>query len=220
MQFCFIRDGVSLVMPVTPGRYKWSNGRRMETINISQLGDVYRPGGRSRFAGSFEFLLPAQSYPWMEAGARAEPQYYLDYFNAWVKDGKPVRLVITGTEINALVYMEEAAQEERDGTGDRYVTVSVREYVELGAVETTNPNTAVQNSTRPGDALGNGEKEQSVAVAKGDTLSIICRRYYGKSSAEYYNALAAFNGIKNPHLIYPGTLLRIPPESVLLGVFA
>ena len=84
MQFCFIRDGVSLVMPVTPGSDKWSNGRRMETINISQLGDVYRPGGRSRFAGSFEFLLPAQAYPWMEAGARAEPQYYLGYFNVLI----------------------------------------------------------------------------------------------------------------------------------------
>ncbi len=220
MQFCFIRDGVSLVMPVTPGSYKWSNGRRMETINISQLGDVYRPGGRSRFAGSFEFLLPAQTYPWMEAGARAEPQYYLDYFDAWVKDGKTVRLVITGTEINALVYIEEVTQEERDGTGDRYVTISVREYVELEAVETTDPSMATQNSTRPGEAFGTGEKEQSVTVAQGDTLSIICRRYYGKSSAEYYNALAAFNGIKNPHLIYPGTLLRIPPESILLGVSA
>ena len=129
-----------------------------------------------------------------------------------------MRLVITGTEINALVYIEEVAQEERDGTGDRYVTVSVREYVELGAAETS--STAAQNSARPGEALGNGEKEQSVTVVQGDTLSIICRRYYGKSSAEYYNALAAFNGIKNPHLIYPGTLLRIPPESVLLEVSA
>lgn len=52
------------------------------------------------------------------------------------------------------------------------------------------------------------------------TLSVICRRYYWKSSAKYYNALAKYNGIKNPHLIYPGTTLRIPPESVLLGVSA
>lgn len=44
MQFCFIRDSVSLVMPVTPGNYQWSVGKNMETINISQLGDVYRPG--------------------------------------------------------------------------------------------------------------------------------------------------------------------------------
>lgn len=53
---------------------------------------------------------------------------------------------------------------------------------------------------------------------RGDTLSIICRRYYGRSTAKYYNALAKYNGIKNPHLIYPGRTLKIPPENVLLGV--
>jgi len=52
MQFCFIRDSVSLVMPVTPGNYQWSVGKNMETINISQLGDVYRPGGADSLAAS------------------------------------------------------------------------------------------------------------------------------------------------------------------------
>ncbi len=101
-------------------------------------------------------------------GARADPQYYLDYLTAWAQDSKPVRLVITGTEVNALVYLEEVTQ-----------------------------------------------GEQSCTIVRGDNLSIICRRYYGRSTARYYNALAQFNGIKNPHLIYPGTTIRIPPESVL-----
>ena len=146
MQFCFIRDSVSLVMPVTPGNYQWSVGKNMETINISQLGDVYRPGGRSRFSGSFEFLLPAQEYPWMEASARPDPQYYLDYLTAWARDKKTVRMVITGTEINALVYIEEVTQQEKDGTGDRYATVAVREYEDLEAAEVANPNVGTGNS--------------------------------------------------------------------------
>lgn len=217
MQFCFIRDSVSLVMPVTPGSYKWTNGKSMETINISQLGDVYRPGGRAKFSGSFEFLLPAQSYPWMEAGARADPQYYLDYLNAWSLDDKTVRLVISGTEINALVYIEEVTQAEQDGTGDRYVTVAVREYENLEAAEVATL-TETQNSSRTPavSAAGSGET-QSYTIVKGDTLSIICRRYYRRSTSTYYNALAAYNGIKNPHLIYPGATLKIPPESILLG---
>lgn len=48
-------------------------------------------------------------------------------------------------------------------------------------------------------------------------LSVICRRYYGNGSATYYNALAAYNGISNPHLIYPGTTITIPPADELLG---
>lgn len=219
MQICFIRDSALLVMPVTPGSYKWANGKKMETINISQLGDVYRPGGRARFSGSFDFLLPAQEYPWLEAGSRADPQFYLDYLNAWALDEKTVRLIITGTEINALVYIEEVSQGEQDGTGDRYATVAVREYEDLEAVEVANPNAgAAQNTSRPASTAGDAGATKTYTIIKGDTLSIICRRYYGKSTAKYYNALAAYNGIKNPHLIYPGTTLKIPPESTLLGV--
>ena len=215
MQICFIRDQVSLVMPVTPGRYQWTVGKRMETININQLGDVYRPGGLTRFSGNFDFLLPAQEYPWMEAGSRADPQYYLDYLNAWASDEKTVRMVVTGTEINVLVYIEDVTQGETDGTGDRYITVAVREYCDLEAVEVA-AATGTQNGGRAADASSG--KTQAYTIASGDTLSVICRRYYGKSTAKYYNALAKYNGIKNPHLIYPGVTIQIPPESTLLGV--
>lgn len=153
MQFCFIRDQVSLIMPVTPGTYQWSVGKRMETININEMGDVYRPGGRTRFYGNFTFLLPAQDYPWMEAGSRAEPQYYLDYLNAWACDEQTVRMVITGTEINVLVYIEDVTQGEQDGTGDRYVTVSVREHSDLEAVEVAVNNGTQNNGPGAGNIL-------------------------------------------------------------------
>ena len=48
-------------------------------------------------------------------------------------------------------------------------------------------------------------------------LSVLCRRFYGNGTAEYYNALAKYNGIANPHLIYPGTTITIPPADELLG---
>ena len=128
MQVCLIRDGTPLTLPVTPAGYSWAVGRNLETINISQLGDVYRPGGRSRFAGdALECLLPAQEYPWMEAGAVANPQYYLDLLTAWAAAGEPVRYIVSGTEINTLVYIESVEYGERDGTGDVYVSLRLRE---------------------------------------------------------------------------------------------
>ena len=202
-------------MPVTPERYQWTSGKRIETININELGDVYRPGGLTRFSGNFDFLLPAQDYPWIEAGAHVDPQYYLDYLTAWATDEKTVRLVITGTEINTLVYIEDVTQGESDGTGDRSITVSVREYCDLEAKETETA-AGTQNSGRAADASPS-KKAQAYTIVSGDTLSMICRRYYGKSTAKYYNALAKYNGIKNPHLIYPGATIQIPSEAVLLG---
>ena len=52
-------------------------------------------------------------------------------------------------------------------------------------------------------------------MVAGDCLSVICRRFYGNGTAKYYNALAAYNGIKNPHLIFPGQVLTLPPASQL-----
>ena len=126
-------------------------------------------------------------------------------------------MVITGTEINTMVYIEDVTQGEQDGTGDRYITVSVREYVDLEAAEVSNPNSGTENGSQQPSANISGQAK-SYTIVKGDTLSAICRRYYGKSTPTYYNALARYNGIKNPHLIYPGTTIKIPPESTLLGV--
>lgn len=218
MQICFIKDGTSLTLPVTPAGYSWAVGRNMETINISQLGDVYRPGGRSRFAGdALECLLPAKEYPWMEPGAVPNPQHYLDVLTAWAAAKEPVRYIVTGTDINTLVYLESVEYREQDGTGDVYASIRLREYADLEAREVSLagvPDANTGNTSRPAESSG---ASCSYTIVSGDTLSAICRRYYGKYTATYYNALAKYNGIKNPHLIYPGTTITIPPESVLLG---
>ncbi|MBR2934913.1 MAG: LysM peptidoglycan-binding domain-containing protein [Oscillospiraceae bacterium] len=212
MQFCFIQGDTVLTMPVTPPDYDFAVGRKMETINISALGEVFRPGGRSRWSRTFPFLLPAHEYSFMEPGTRAEPQYYLDQLKRWSLDDKPVRLIITETDINLLVYIEDATVREQDGSGDRYVDVAVREFVDP---LTPIVGVAVQGARQSAD--GAPEQEQSWSIKKGETLGMICRRFYGNSGAKYYNALASHNGIKNPHLIYAGQTIRIPPEAVLFG---
>lgn len=99
-------------------------GKRIETININALGDVYRPGGMTRFSGNLDFLLPAPGLSVDGGGLPRRTSVLSDYLNAWAADGKVIRMVITGTEINTLIYIEDVTQSEKDGTGDRYVTVA------------------------------------------------------------------------------------------------
>jgi LysM repeat protein len=49
---------------------------------------------------------------------------------------------------------------------------------------------------------------QEVAVKKGDTLFGISRRFSGRGS--YYPQILLFNDLKDPNLIYPGNVLKIP----------
>jgi LysM repeat protein len=50
--------------------------------------------------------------------------------------------------------------------------------------------------------------QQTYVVERGDTLSAIAKRFYGKASD--YPRIAAANGIANPDLIHPGQQLIIP----------
>lgn len=51
-------------------------------------------------------------------------------------------------------------------------------------------------------------KAKTYTVKRGDTLSGIAVRFYRDSSK--YRQIATLNKIRNPHLIYPGKLLRLP----------
>lgn len=51
-------------------------------------------------------------------------------------------------------------------------------------------------------------EEQNVIVRQGDTLGKIAKEHY--CSVE---ELASFNGLKNPSLIYPGQIIKIPTEQ-------
>ena len=148
----------------------------METVNISQLGDVYLPGGRARHAGTISCLLPAQDYPFCEAGAVASPQYYLDILKAWAVGKSPVRLIITGTEINASVYIEEVTESEKDGSGDVYTAQVITTPVAITGgqepvaedtpviTETNGDDLKTDANTAPDGTSGNGN-----GAAGGDT---------------------------------------------------
>ncbi len=211
----YIFDGVQLTLPVTPQRYSWGWGKNIETINVSALGDVYFPGNKTRCANKVEGFFPAQDYPFLAPGAVTDPWYYVGLFQQWAQSDIVGRFIVDGTDVNAAVLIESIDVEEKDGSGDVYYVINQREWidVEAEAVATINPATDTQNKKQPQDSTA----AQTYTVRSGDCLSVICRRFYGDGTAKYYNALAKFNGIQNPHLIYPGTELTLPPADQLLG---
>lgn len=188
MQFCFIANGDVLTLPITPASYEWTTGKNIETINISQLGDVYLPGNRSRHSGTIECLLPSQDYPFNQPGTILDPGYYLEPLRYWAAEKIPVRYIVTESDINALVYIESVTEKEQDGTGDVYCTIALREYVDLEAQEVATLNTTryTGNSGRKSDAAKDITYHR---VVSGDTLSMLCRRTYGDGTASYYRSI-------------------------------
>ena len=161
----------------------------------------------------FAFLIDGQeldlpvtpgSYRW--GAAQTVNEVSVDAVGTVYLPGRPAA--------HSQVLIEEIVYEERDGTGDVYATIYLKEYLDLEAVTTERSavNADTGNYNRPAATEGT---TQYYTVKTGDCLSVICRRFYGNGTARYYNAVAKYNGIKNPHLIYSGQRLTLPPASQL-----
>ncbi|QBB66287.1 LysM peptidoglycan-binding domain-containing protein [Intestinimonas butyriciproducens] len=107
------------------------------------------------------------------------------------------------------VLLDPIRYREQDGTGDLYCTIPLRGYRALAAETTESRRTG--NGARTVEA--EPERSETYTVAAGDTLSAICRRFYGDASL--YGRLAAANGIANPNLIHPGQVLKLPAREEL-----
>ena len=65
--------GEALTLPVTPSGYPMAAGRGVERLDMAQTGQIALPGLNTLFTGTLEFLLPARAYPFLTAGAAAQP---------------------------------------------------------------------------------------------------------------------------------------------------
>lgn len=205
--------GQALTLPVTPSSYPMAAGRGVERLDMAQTGQVALPGLKSLFAGTLEFMLPARDYPFLTAGAVAQPSHYIGLLTAWSRDAQVCRYIVTGTEVNIPVLLGPLDYGEQDGSNDVYCKLPLYEYRFLDEVKvekvTQNAGRAVETPPQTAD---------SYTVVRGDSLWAICKRFYGDGSLAY--KLATANGIKNPNLIYPGQVLTLPDKGVLTGYAA
>lgn len=203
----------ALTLPVTPSSYPMAAGRAVERLDMAQTGQIALPGLKSLFTGTLEFELPAQTYPFMTAGAAAEPQRYIEQLTGWSRDANVCRYIVTGTGINIPVLLGALDYGEQDGTNDVYCKLPLYEYRFLDEAKVEK---VTQNAGRPVETPP--QTAGSYTVVKGDSLWAICKRFYGDGSLAY--KLATANGIKNPNLIYPGQVLTLPDKGALTGYAA
>lgn len=212
MTVSFLAEGRELALPVAPMPIGWGAGKQISTVTINGVGDVPIPGDPADHEETLYCLLPAHEYPFLAPGAEANPYQYIQTLRRWAEEKVVVRYIAEDV-INTLVLISEVTWREQDGTGDVYATIYLRRHVSPEAVTTqVNAQTGNAGRTEPEEE---SQTVQSYTVVSGDCLSVICRRYYGSGTAAWYNALARYNGIKNPHLIFPGQALAIPPASQL-----
>lgn len=180
-------------------------GINIETVNIHMLGDVILSGYGTLATIKVNCMLPANSYPF---ASDSSPEPYINQFNRWVSQGRKLRFIVGGTGVNIPVKLQSFQHGENDGTNDVYATITMREYRDVEATETA-ATSSIANPRAKSDQVEKPGVQNYIAIY-GDTLSSICRKYYGDGSAATYNRLAAYNGKANPNLLMTGETLKIP----------
>lgn len=198
-----------MIMPVTPESFQVSHGIDMETVNIHTLGDVVIAGYPTLQTIKVDLLLPGQDYIFANSSTLQAPySYYIARFQRYMNDRNRLRFIVSGTTINIPVKLEEIEYGEKDGTNDVYITLTLHERKDLGSAKRSNSANRTRSASSPPV-----KSTRSYRIKSGDTLSAICKKYYG--STGYSSALAKYNGIKNPNLIYAGRTLKLPPAGQL-----
>lgn len=193
----FNNGAEKLRLPVPPSTFSIIRGTEINTININSVGEVGIIGKGKLATIQLNSFFPNQEYSFVQYRGFLPPYDNVKLIEKWRNSGKPIRLIITETDINIACMIESFEYGEEDGTGDVYFTLSLKEF---RFIKVTQVNTAV---TRNVDK----EVPKFYVVKSGDTLWGIAKKLFGDGSK--WKQIADKNNIKDATRLIVGTKLVI-----------
>lgn len=212
----FRYNGKKYKLPANPEEIKRSRKLNVEKYQVLGEGQVSIPTHCGLEEISFEAEFPSQGYHYVEAGAKADADYYEKMFRKAQRNMKPVRFIASNDisdDISMMVLVEKVDAVEKAGEeGDKYISLTLLQYKAPGkryvAVQT--PAAVVKQEENAEEAQNPAVTENKThTVQPGDTLWGLAKKYYG-NGALYPKIASANPGIKNPNLIHDGQVLSIP----------
>lgn len=128
IEFWFNQGRTWLQLPVPPSSYSLKLGNNNTIINVESVGELNILGESKLSEISFESFFPAQEYEFCAYSDIPTPFEFVTQIKAWNKSKKPIRVILTGTDINDLFSIESFEYGEKDGTGDVYFTLGLKQY--------------------------------------------------------------------------------------------
>lgn len=208
-----------LRIPWLPDSIKFtSNGTRMASYEILDVGEVQVPTGSNLSGFSWSSIFPGEGHkdlPFLR-GSWKSPKNIQTLLSEWREYGTPLRLIVTGTPINHDVYLADYDVAYESGYGDYKYDIS---FIRRRRIKITSKKVASSGKSSGSSGSGGGK---TYTVKSGDTLWAIAQKYYGAGSkyGSIYNANQSiiestaksrgFNSSNGGHWIFPGQVLQIP----------
>ena len=188
---------------VNPAKITVTRPNENRVKHLSMGGTVNIWGGRGLRTVTLETFLPDSASPFYGG---QEPESILSMLKSWQDSGDPVRLIISGSDINDAFLIEDVSETLAEGDRDVGLTLTLREYKFKSALAALagGSGTASSAGTKRTDER---TAAKSYTVKRGDTLWDIAHRFYG--SGTEWRRIAEKNGVTNPRTLQIGKVLTL-----------
>ena len=187
---------------VNPAHIAVSRPNQNRVLPLAMGGTVNAWGGRGLREVRLETFLPDVGSPFYDG---TDPQTVLAMLRSWQDSGDPVRLILSGSDINDAFLIEDGTETLREGDRDVGLTLTLREYKFKSALAAL----AGESGAFSGSFQRQDERvtPRTYTVKKGDTLWGIACRFYGDGTK--WSMLATKNSVSDPRKLQIGTVLTL-----------
>jgi len=172
--------------PVNPEEVKITREKSFETVNILSLGEIdFAHGERIREISFSSFFPKVYDPSYCNYPDIPDPQQAMQLLSSFMSSSKPLRLIISGTEVNVLVFVSAHSSTFKGGeNGDVYFDITCRTWREV-KVRTSADLTGDQNQQGVGTSNSRSDTKPVAKLYKvksNDSLSKIAKLELGDSS--------------------------------------
>lgn len=181
-------------LPVNPEEVEITSSSDNKVEEIVKLGSINILRDRKLKSCNFSSFLPVNADgPYvLTKGSFQGPQFYIDFFNKVVADKKPCRFIISDTDVNMLVSIEEFNYGLQGGDDDTYFSISVKEFKTYSAKTVTiqTPPT----TTEPAKAKVTEPKRPKTGFSVGDIVIVSGKYWYTSYGDKPFGTFKNFTG--------------------------
>jgi len=198
----FNNDEERLTFAVNPGSMTFSRPQASREFVTVGGEHIHVAAGRGLMSVGISTFLPGEGSRFYRG---IHPLSALGMLKRWQESGRPVRLIISDTDINDAFLITELKQGISEGDEDVQVGLTLKEYkfVKLEGAAVVSDSGVSQLASRADER----QVPRSHTVQKGETLWGIATRYYGDGTK--WKELADRNGVADPRQLPIGKVLSL-----------
>lgn len=217
-QIMISQGNQSVTLPVPPQEYMLTTGNSNKTITLYNIGEINIAGKTKINTLSFSGYFPNSPMEVL-CGRWENPLNLVNKLHAFKNSCKPVRVLITGTEVNDLFLIDSLSTGNNGGKNFNFdITFSSFKNISYSSTSgglifngASGGNSGSGGSSTPAPTPSPPTNNyRTHTVKSGENLWVIAQKYLGNGARymEIYNLNR--DVISNPSLIYPGQVLKIP----------